>query len=65
MVKPKYLAILKAKIIEGLYLPFSKEPIVCLDTSRIEANSSCVIPFAFLISSSLFFRLNHLLQMTS
>ena len=65
MVKPKYLAILKAKIIEGLYLPFSKEPIVCLDTSRIEANSSCVIPFAFLISSSLFFTLNHLLRMTS
>lgn len=60
MVKQKYLAILKAKIIEGLYLPFSKEPIVCRDTSKIEANSSCVIPFALLISSSLFFTFNHL-----
>ena len=32
----KYFAILNASIIDGLYRPFSSEPIVCLDTSRAE-----------------------------
>lgn len=37
--KPKNLAILKAKIIDGLYFPVSKELMVCLVTSRTSANS--------------------------
>ena len=60
MVNWKYAAILKAKSMDGLYLPFSKEPMVCLDTSRMFANSACVMPRSFLISSSLFFRCAHL-----
>lgn len=40
----KKRAILNAKMIDGLYLPFSSEPIVCLDTSSANANSSCEIP---------------------
>ena len=56
----KNLAILNANIMDGLYLPFSKDPTVCLDTSRAFASSSCVIPFAFRISSSLFLTFNHL-----
>ena len=58
ILNPKYRAILKAKIIEGLYRPFSNEPIVCLDTSRAEAKSSCFIPFALRISSNLFFKIS-------
>lgn len=52
----KYRAILNANIIDGLYRPFSKEPIVCLDTSKADANSSCLIPRCFRISSNLFFK---------
>ena len=52
----KNLAILKARIIEGLYRPFSREPMVCLETSKISARSSCLIPLCFRISSSLFFK---------
>ncbi len=55
MLISKYRAILKAKMIDGLYLPFSSEPIVCLDTSSSVAKSSCLMPFDFRISSNLFF----------
>lgn len=54
----KYLAILKAKRIEGLYRPFSKDPIVCRDTSSAEAKSSCLIPFSFRNSSKRFFKIS-------
>ena len=54
----KYLAILKAKIIEGLYRPFSKEPIVWRDTSSAEAKSSCLIPLCFHNSSNRFFKIS-------
>ena len=40
MVISKYLAILYASIIDGLYRPFSRELIVCLDTPIIFASSS-------------------------
>jgi hypothetical protein len=43
-------AILKAKIRDGLYLPFSNEMIVCLDTSNFSERSSCVNPIAVRIS---------------
>ena len=36
----KYLASFMARIIEGLYLPFSRDPIVCLDTPIAFASSS-------------------------
>src|SRR6056297_1626934 len=52
---PKYLAILKANKIDGLYLPFSSELMVCLETSKISANCDWLKFFSFLISSSLFF----------
>lgn len=55
MLIPKYRAILKARRIDGLYLPFSREPMVCRDTSRASASSSCLIPLSFRSSSSLFF----------
>lgn len=42
-------------MIDGLYRPFSKEPIVCLETSTAIAKSSCFMPFSFLNSSILFF----------
>ena len=57
MLISKYLAILKANMIDGLYLPFSKEPIVCRDTSSEEAKSSCLIPLCFRNSSKRFFTL--------
>ena len=53
---PKYLAILNASMIDGLYLPFSREPMVCLDTCKAAASSSCLIFLCFLSSSSLFFK---------
>lgn len=56
MLMLKYRAILKANMIEGLYRPFSKEPIVCLETSTATAKSACFMPFSFLNSSILFFR---------
>lgn len=52
----KYFDILNANKIDGLYLPFSNELIVCLDTSNSKAKSSCVIFFSFRISSNLFFK---------
>ena len=52
----KYRAILKARMMEGLYRPFSREPMVCLETSRISASSSCLSPCSLRISSSLFFK---------
>ena len=51
----KYLEIFMARMIDGLYRPFSKDPMVCRETSRSAASSSWLIPLRFLISSSLFF----------
>lgn len=56
--KSKNLAILKAKIIEGLYFPVSKELIVCLVTPRTSANSDWLIFFDFLSNSILFFKIS-------
>ena len=53
-------AILNARRMEGLYLPFSNEPMVCLDTSNAAASSSCRIPRLFRISSNRFFTVLHL-----
>ena len=52
---PKYREILKASRMDGLYRPFSREPIVCRETSKTSASSSCLIPLAFRSSSNLFF----------
>lgn len=52
---PKYRASLKASWMDGLYRPFSREPIVCRDTSSALAKSSCLIPRCFRSSSSRFF----------
>ena len=60
----KYRASLNANVIEGLYRPFSNEPIVCLDTSNAAASSSCLIPRSFRISSKRFFTVR-LLSMES
>ena len=54
----KKRAILNARMMDGLYLPFSREPIVCLDTSKAVASSSCLIPCCFRISSSRFFKIS-------
>ena len=43
---------------DGLYVPFSIDIIVCLDTPTIFANSSCFSLFNFLNSSTLFFNLS-------
>lgn len=48
-------AILKAKIIDGLYRPFSNDPMICRETSNALAKSSCLILRFFLISSRRFF----------
>ena len=40
MAISKYLAILNASSMEGLYLPFSREPMVWRETSSAEASSS-------------------------
>ena len=53
---PKKRAILIAKMMDGLYLPFSREPMVCRDTANCSASSSCFIPCCFLSSSSLFLK---------
>ena len=58
MVFPKYLAILNARIMDGLYLPFSSEPMVWRDTPSASASSSCLTPLCFRISSNLFFTLH-------
>ena len=58
MLMWKYLAILKANMIEGLYRPFSKEPIVWRDTSSALAKSSCLIPLCFRNSSNRFFKIS-------
>ena len=60
MVVPKYRAILKASRMEGLYRPFSRDPMVCRDTSSASASSSCLMPRAFRSSSSRFFKGGHL-----
>ena len=60
MVIPKYFAILYASMIDGLYRPFSKELIVCRETPKAFAISSCKIPCSFLMFSILFF-IRHLL----
>lgn len=52
----KYRASLNANVIEGLYRPFSNEPMVCRDTSSAAASSSCLIPRSFRISSKRFSR---------
>lgn len=52
---PKYLAILNASMIDGLYLPFSKDPIVWRDTLSAAASSSCRIPCCLRSSSKRFF----------
>lgn len=41
----KYLAILRASMVEGMYLPDSIEMIVCRDTPTACARISCVISF--------------------
>ena len=62
MLIPKYLAILKARMIDGLYRPFSSDPMVCRDTSSAAARSSWRISFSFLISSNRFFNTSSLLN---
>ena len=47
--------LMKINEIEGLYRPFSNEPMVCRDTSSAAASSSCLIPRSFRISSKRFF----------
>lgn len=41
-------------MIEGLYLPFSRDIIVCLETDSLSAISFCVIPWIFRNSAILF-----------
>lgn len=53
----KYLASLMASMTDGLYRPFSRELMVCLETPMASASSSCLMPFCFRISSSLFFKI--------
>ena len=55
MAIPKYRAILNASRMDGLYRPFSSEPMVCLETSSTAARSSCLIPRSLRISSRRFF----------
>lgn len=62
MLKLKKLANLNANTIDGLYLPFSSEPIVCLDTPIAFARSSCLIPFSCRNFSKLFFNLSPLME---
>ena len=46
-----------ASITEGLYLPFSRELMVCRETPMASASSSCLIPLCFRISSNRFFKI--------
>ena len=57
IVMPKYTAMLWASIIDGLYLPFSRELMVCRETPMALASSSWRMPRSVLISSILFFTL--------
>ena len=56
MVVLKYLAILNASVIDGLYLPFSIDITVCRDTPRASPSSSCRRFWDFLNSSNRFFK---------
>lgn len=55
MFMRKYTAILWASWREALYLPFSRDMMVCLVTPRASASSSCVIRDCFLNSCILVF----------
>ena len=58
MLCSKNLAILNASCSEALYLPFSREMMVCLVTPRADASSSWVTLFCFRSSCILVF--NHI-----